>query len=136
MMQHHWDNKIKFTHSRLMLSPYRIHSIDLETGHLSSVYLIETLSINELKYRIYIFKFNNRSTKNRCEICLKLAIKTTERRHWRYSSDFVVNFEHVPHFFQLLILKNEFVCYDLISWNNSLLYYVELHKFVDKFGAN
>ena len=64
-----------------MLSPYRIHSIDLETGHLSSVYLIETLSINELKYRIYIFKFNNRSTKNKCEICLKLPIKTTERRH-------------------------------------------------------
>ena len=28
-------------------------------------------------------------------ICLKLTIKTPERRHWRYSGVFIVNFEHI-----------------------------------------
>ena len=32
---------------------------------------------------IYMFKINNRSTRTRCEICSKLAIKTPERRKWR-----------------------------------------------------
>ena len=31
----------------------------------------------------YLLKVNNRNTKTRCEICLKLTIKTPERRHWR-----------------------------------------------------
>ena len=29
----------------------------------------------------YLFKVNNRNTRTRCEICSKLTIKTTERRH-------------------------------------------------------
>ena len=29
---------------------------------------------------IYMFKVNNRNTRTRCEICLKLTIKTPERR--------------------------------------------------------
>ena len=32
---------------------------------------------------IYLFKVNNRNTRKRCEICLKLRIKTPERRHFR-----------------------------------------------------
>ena len=36
----------------------------------------------------YMFNFNSRNTKKRCEICLKLAIKTPERRS-------IVNFEQV-----------------------------------------
>ena len=35
---------------------------------------------------VYLFKVNNRNTRNRCEICSKLIIKTPERRH---------DFEHV-----------------------------------------
>ena len=31
---------------------------------------------------IYLFRFSNRNTRNRCETCSKLTIKTTERRHW------------------------------------------------------
>ena len=31
----------------------------------------------------YFFKVNNRNTRKRCEICLKLTIKTPERRHLR-----------------------------------------------------
>ena len=42
-------------------------------------------------------KFNQRSTRTRCEICSKLTIKTPERRHWRRSDVFIVNFEHISH---------------------------------------
>ena len=30
----------------------------------------------------YMFKFNNRNARTRCEICSKLSIKTPERRLW------------------------------------------------------
>ena len=43
---------------------------------------------------IYMLKVNNRNTRTRCEICSKLTIKTPERRHWRRSGVFIVNFEH------------------------------------------
>ena len=42
-----------------------------------------------------MFKVNFRNTKARCQICLKLTIKTPERRHWRRFGVFVVNFEHI-----------------------------------------
>ena len=38
----------------------------------------------------YMFKIDNRNTR-KCEICLKLTIKSPERR----SSVFIVNFEHI-----------------------------------------
>ena len=41
-----------------------------------------------------MFKVNNRNTRTRCEICLKLTIKTTER-YWRRSGVFNINFEHI-----------------------------------------
>ena len=41
---------------------------------------------------IYLFKFNNKNTRKRCEICSKLIIKAPERRHWHRSSVFIVNF--------------------------------------------
>ena len=43
----------------------------------------------------YMFKVNNKNTKTRCEICSKLTIKIPERRHWRRSGIFIVNFEHI-----------------------------------------
>ena len=43
----------------------------------------------------YMFKVNNRNTITRCEICSKLTIKTPERRYWRRSDVFIVNFEQV-----------------------------------------
>ena len=53
---------------------------------------------------IYLFKDNNRNSRKRCEICLKLTIKTPERRHWRRYGVFIVNFEHISHFFQMFLL--------------------------------
>ena len=44
-----------------------------------------------------MFKVNNRNTRTRCEICSKLTIKTPERRQWRRSGFFIVNFEHISH---------------------------------------
>ena len=40
---------------------------------------------------INLFKFNNRNTRKRCEICSKLAIKTPELREWTY---FILNIFH------------------------------------------
>ena len=45
---------------------------------------------------IYLLKVNNRNTRTRCEICLKLTKNTPERRHWRRSGVFIVNFEFTP----------------------------------------
>ena len=44
-----------------------------------------------------MFKVNNRNTRTRCEICLKLTIKIPERRQWPPSGIFIVNFKHILH---------------------------------------
>ena len=51
-----------------------------------------------------MFKLNNRSTIARCKICSKLTIKTPERRHWRRSGFFNVNFEHISHIVLVFLL--------------------------------
>ena len=47
----------------------------------------------------YLFKFNNRNTRKRCELCSKLAIKISERRHLRnlhlFSIFSIIDFEQV-----------------------------------------
>ena len=56
----------------------------------------------------YMFKVINKNNRTRFEICSELTIKTQERRHWRRSNVFIVNFEHISHLvpaFQLLILS-------------------------------
>ena len=52
----------------------------------------------------YIFKVNNRNTKTKCEICSKLTIKIPERRHWRRSGIFIVNFEHISYLVLVFLL--------------------------------
>ena len=47
----------------------------------------------------YLFKVDNKSTRKKSEICLKLTIKTPERRHSGRFSVFIVNFRHVSDFF-------------------------------------
>ena len=51
----------------------------------------------------YMFKVNNKNTRTRCEICSKLTIKTPERRKWRLSTVFIVNFEHISHLAVVLL---------------------------------
>ena len=60
----------------------------------------------------YLFKVNNRNTRKRCEICSKLTIKTPERRYWRRSAVFIVNFEHISHLFLVFLT---------LTWNKKIL---------------
>ena len=46
----------------------------------------------------YMFKVNNRNTRKRREIWLKLTIKTPENRNWRHSGIFIVHLKHISHF--------------------------------------
>ena len=45
----------------------------------------------------YMYKVNNRKSRERCEVCSKLTIKTPEGRHWRRSGLFIVNVELIFH---------------------------------------
>ena len=54
---------------------------------------------------IYLLKVNNRN-RARCEICSKLIIKTLERRRWRCSGVFIVNFERISHLVLVFPLVN------------------------------
>ena len=60
--------------------------------------------MNSFPANIYLFKVNNRTTKKWGEICSKLTIKTPERRPWRCSGVFIVNFEHISQLFQAVLL--------------------------------
>ena len=51
-----------------------------------------------------MFKVNDRNIKTKCEICLKLTLKTPERRQWHRSSAFIVNFEHISGFVLVFLL--------------------------------
>ena len=56
---------------------------------------------------IYFFKVSNRSTrKKNCEICSKLTIQTQERRQWRRSNVFIINFEYISQLFLVFLLLN------------------------------
>ena len=70
-------------------------------------------------------KVNNRNTKTRCEICSKLTIKISERRYWRRSGVFIVNFgrrssifivkfEHILHLVLVFSINFEHV---ITGWN-------------------
>ena len=76
-----------------------------------SQYLFRQLLLWYAKYskrqcpaNIYLIKDNNRNTGKRCEIRPKLTLKTPERRHWRRSGVFMVNFEHTSHLFLVFLL--------------------------------
>ena len=51
-----------------------------------------------------MFKVNNRNTRISWEICSKLTMKTPERLHWRRSSVFIINFEHISHLALVFLL--------------------------------
>ena len=51
-----------------------------------------------------LLKVNNRNTRTTCEICSELTIKAPERRHWRCSGVFIVNFEHTSHLVLVFLL--------------------------------
>ena len=54
---------------------------------------------------IYLLKVKNRNFRTRCEICSKLTIKIPERRQWRRSGIFIVNFEHISYLTRVFLLS-------------------------------
>ena len=44
---------------------------------------------------ISLIKVSNWNTRTSCKMFLKLTIKIPERRQWRRSGVFIVNFEHI-----------------------------------------
>ena len=52
----------------------------------------------------YMFRVSNRNTRTRCELCSKLTRQILERRHWRRSNIFIVNFEHISHLVLIVFL--------------------------------
>ena len=53
---------------------------------------------------IYLFKFNNRNNRKRCQICPKLTIKIPARRHWLRPGVFIVDLENISQLFLVLLL--------------------------------
>ena len=69
---------------------------------------LKWVNINFHPACIYLFKVNKRNSRTRFEICSELTIETLERRQWRRSGVFIVNFKHISHLalvFLLLTLK-------------------------------
>ena len=108
---------LAFRLNTVRLSPHSVrmrentYQKNFEYGHfLRSVHfkcseqLFQFFNADILPANIYLFKFNNRNTRKRCQKCSKLKIKTPERRHWNRSGVFIVNFEHISHLFLLFLL--------------------------------
>ena len=53
---------------------------------------------------IYLFKFNNINIRQKCKICSKLIIKTSERRQLPRSGVLIVNFENIKRLFLVFLL--------------------------------
>ena len=85
--------------------PASIHLFKVNNGSTKIMYLIcSKLAIVNNPANIYLFKVNNRNTRKKCATCSKLSIKTPEQRQWRRSKVFIVSFEHIWHFFLVLLL--------------------------------
>ena len=68
---------------------------------------------------IYLFKVNNENTITMREICLKLVIKTPERRQWRRYGVCIANFEQISYIvllFPLLTLNGDWVIVIYVGW--------------------
>ena len=78
---------------------------------------------------IYLFKVNNRNTRKRCEICLKLTIKhQNDVRH--RSGVFIVNSEHISDLFLVFLIADfEKV---IVCWNRRLKHFCTVRKYLFK----
>ena len=71
---------------------------------LPAVYYIVNTQEIQLPSRHLLAQSYNRNTKATCEICSKLTINTPERRYWRRSGVFIVNFEHISNIVLVFLL--------------------------------
>ena len=83
---------------------YKLYFISAFSCCVNALYIFILSRYYIVPAGIYLLKVNNRNTRTRCKICLKLTIKTPERRHWRRSGVFIVNIEHISHFVIVFLL--------------------------------
>ena len=86
------------------------------------MYILKQISrlLTEYQMTTWLTKvFNNNNTRKKCEICANLTIKTAERRQWRHSNVFIVNFEHISSFF-LMFLLTILNKYMLAGWSSKI----------------
>ena len=76
---------------------FSFHDIQNVLDKFASKYLNFTFQWSQDLPGIYLFRFNNRNTRRRYEICSELTIKTPERLQWCRSGVFIVNLEHILH---------------------------------------
>ena len=98
--------RTKSSHDSLITWPYVVKQKTLHLQfHKSYVYYgHQTWHGGSFLAGNYMFKVNSRNIRARCEICLKLTIKTPERGQWRGSGVFIVNFKHISHFVLVFLL--------------------------------
>ena len=89
---------------------------NLQNNNYYKSYLIDSILLSSSSFffcrlifffhpvNIYMFKVNNRNTRQSCKICSKLTIKTPDRRQCRRSVFFIVIYEHISHLFLLFLL--------------------------------
>ena len=73
---------------------------------------ISIASFSKGPANIYFSKINTRNTRKSCGICPEFTIKIPERRQWRLSGVFIVNFEHIScHLLEFIVdFEHAFVC--------------------------
>ena len=85
-------------------SPRITWKIEVLVSHVNlSIFELENAPVTANNY---LLKAISRSIRKRCEIYSKLTIKTPERRHWRRSGVFIVNFEYISNLFLVFLLIN------------------------------
>ena len=62
-------------------------------------------SVRDVPSGVYLFKTNNRNKKTVSEICSRRTIKTLDRRYWRRSVVFIINFEQISNIAQVNLNK-------------------------------
>ena len=62
------------------------------------------LKVTIEKNRCFQNNLNNLNTITRCGICSKLTIKSPEQTHWRRSSVFIGDSEHISHIVLVFLL--------------------------------
>ena len=80
----------------MLYSIFKIYCLGI--GEDCTVWLIQEIIIIiviNFPLVIYLFKFSNRNTRTRCEICSKLRIRTSKQR--RRSDVYLLNFEQFSH---------------------------------------
>ena len=82
---------------------------DLQISWLKLILTLLLLVIKQVRVltNICLFKFNKRNTRNCCETCPKLTLKTQERCQWHRSGVFIVTLTYFTLFSSVSIVDFE-----------------------------